>query len=396
MRGARANDPRRWEIRGPAAHTPAGETRRLIIEDATISEAGDPIEATLDLPADWHIVPGFIDAHIHGAMGGDVMDANAEGLARIAAYLPAEGTTSFLATTMTGAPAAIEAALRVAGAYDNVPGAAEMLGVHLEGPFVNADKAGAQPAEYITAPDIDRFERWQAVSGQRIRVVTLAPEVPGGDALITHLAASGVRASIGHSACSAAQTEAAIAAGAARGTHLFNAMNGLHHREPGAACALLTNPAARAEIIADGHHVAPAMVNLAYRTAGATGLMAITDAMRAKGLGDGQYTLGGQPVTVEHGQARLADGTLAGSVLTFDQAFRNLRDYTGCDMAEMIAMSSANAAADLGVADRKGRLASGYDADLVVLDSDFRVCLTVCRGRIAYAGRTAGMAADGP
>ena len=379
----------RWQLRGARVHGDI-DRRCLSIDDSLVTGADDATLPGIELPADWHVVPGFIDAHIHGAMGADVMDASAEALTRIAAYLPAEGTTSFLATTMTGAPAAIEAALRVAGAYDSPPGTAEMLGVHLEGPFVNADKAGAQPAEYITAPDIDRFERWQAVSGQRIRVVTLAPEVPGGDALITHLAASGVRASIGHSACSAARAEAAIAAGAARGTHLFNAMNGLHHREPGAACALLANPVARAEIIADGHHVAPAMVNLAYRTAGAAGLMAITDAMRAKGLGDGQYTLGGQPVTVEHGQARLADGTLAGSVLTFDRAFRNLRDYTGCNMAEAIAMTSANAAADLGVADRKGCLVPGYDADCVVLDAAFNVRLTICRGRIAYRGLIEG------
>ncbi len=384
MRGTLSDDSRRWQIRGPAVHTPVGEARRLVIDDGTISDEPHPVEATLELPEDWHIVPGFIDAHIHGAMGVDVMDGDAAGLARIAAYLPAEGTTSFLATTMTGSAETIEAALRVAASHDSPPGTAEMLGVHLEGPFVNADKAGAQPVAHIATPDIDRFEHWQAASGGRIRVVTLAPEMPGGDALVKHLTRADVRASIGHSACSAAQAEAAITAGAARGTHLFNAMNGLHHREPGAACALLANPAARAEIIADGLHVAPAMVNLAYRAAGASRLMAITDAMRAKGLGDGQYTLGGQRVTVENDQARLADGTLAGSVLTFDQAFRNLHDYTGCDMVDAIAMTSANAAADLGVADRKGRLAPGYDADCVVLDADLTVRLTVCRGRIAY------------
>ncbi|HET7315269.1 N-acetylglucosamine-6-phosphate deacetylase, partial [Salinisphaera sp.] len=206
----------------------------------------------------------------------------------------------------------------------------------------------------------------------------------GGEALVAHLSARGVRASIGHSGCTAAQAEAAIAAGANRGTHLFNAMVGLHHREPGAPCALLTSPGARVEIIADGLHVIPAMVKLAWRAAGSDRLMAITDAMRAKGLGDGDYELGGQPVKVVHGEARLANGTLAGSVLTFDAAFRNLLNFTGCELADAIAMTSTNVARDLGVADRKGVLNEGYDADLVVLDADFKPRITVCRGRIAH------------
>lgn len=373
----------RWCIRGAAVHGQAVNTRRLVVDGARIGR-DDSIESTLDLPADWHVVPGFIDSHIHGAVGADVMDADAAGLARIARYLPAEGTTAFLATTMTGPASVIEQALSVAATFDAPPGAAEMLGVHLEGPFIDPEKAGAQPVEHIAPPDVDVFRHWQALAHDRIRVVTLAPGQPGGDALIAYLARTGVRASIGHSGCSAARAEAAIAAGASRGTHLFNAMGGLHHREPGAACALLANPAARAEIIVDGLHVTPAMVKLAWRAAGSDRLMAITDAMRAKGFGDGDYELGGQPVRVAGGEARLADGTLAGSVLTFDRAFRNLIDYTGCDMAEAIAMTSANAAADLGVAGLKGRLAEGHDADLVVLDAGLNVRLTVCRGRVAY------------
>ena len=382
--GAASNGCARWQLRGATVYTPAGETRALAIDGAHIAlpvHSGGPV---LDLPADWHVIPGFIDAHIHGAMGDDVMDADPAGLARIAAYLPAEGTTSFLATTMTGARSAIEAALATAADHDTAPGQAEMLGVHLEGPFVNPAKAGAQPAEHIADPDIAAFDAWQAASGGRIRVVTLAPEQPGGAVLVAHLAERGVRASIGHSACNAAQAEAAIAAGANRGTHLFNAMDGLHHRTPGAAAALLTNPAARSEIIADGLHVSPAMVKLAYRAAGAGRLMAITDAMRAKGLGDGEYELGGQPVTVKNGEARLADGTLAGSVLTFDSAFRNLRAFTGCDMRAAMGMTSATAAADLGLADRKGQLAPGFDADIVVLDGDGQLRLTVVRGVVAY------------
>ncbi|HET7315540.1 amidohydrolase family protein, partial [Salinisphaera sp.] len=222
---ARASgDPQHtWQLRGARVHGGAREARAITVAGARIG--GDTRTApAVDLPADWHVVPGFIDAHIHGAMGADVMDADADGLARIAGYLPAEGTTSFLATTMTGPVAAIEAALGVAADFATEPGMAEMLGIHLEGPFVDRNKAGAQPVEHIIAPDIALFDRWQAASGQRIRVVTLAPEQPGGEALVAHLSARGVRASIGHSGCTAAQAEAAIAAGANRGTHLFNAM----------------------------------------------------------------------------------------------------------------------------------------------------------------------------
>ncbi|MGN8197296.1 N-acetylglucosamine-6-phosphate deacetylase [Salinisphaera sp. RV14] len=383
MRSSDNEDQRVWQLRGARVHGGATEPQAITIAGTRIS-APDSDAPAIDLPADWHVVPGFIDAHIHGAMGADVMDGDADGLARIADYLPAEGTTAFLATTMTGPAAAIEAALGVTAHFEAAPGAAEMLGVHLEGPFVDRNKAGAQPVDHIIAPDISLFDRWQAAAGGCIRVVTLAPEQPGGEALVAHLGRHGVRASIGHSSCSAAQAEAAIAAGANRGTHLFNAMNGLHHREPGAACALLTDPAARSEIIADGLHVTPAMVKLAYRAAGRDRLMAITDAMRAKGLGDGEYELGGQAVTVANGQARLANGTLAGSVLTFDAAFRNLLDFTGCELADAIAMSSTNVAHDLDVADRKGSLAEGFDADLVVLDAELRVRLTVCRGQVAH------------
>lgn len=372
-----------WQLCGARVH--GHDSHRQAIGIAGSRIAADAAGAnSLDLPADWHVVPGFIDAHIHGAMGADVMDADADGLARIAAYLPREGTTSFLATTMTASSSALDAAMATLADFESAPGAADMLGVHLEGPFVNPDKAGAQPVEHIVAPDIMAFDRWQAVSGGRIKVVTLAPEQPGGDALIAHLARLGVRASIGHSSCSAAGAEAAITAGVTRGTHLYNAMDGLHHREPGAACALLTDSRARSEIIPDGLHVTPAMVKLAYHAAGRDRLMAITDAMRAKGLGDGDYELGGQPVAVENGQARLADGTLAGSVLTFDAGFRHMLDFTGCDLADAVAMTSTNAADSLGVGERKGRLSAGHDADLVVLDADLQVQLTVCRGRVAY------------
>lgn len=374
----------RWQIEGPLIHGCDGHDRQLAMAGEHIVAPAEADGPRLSLPASWHIVPGFIDAHIHGARGADVMDATPAALAAIAGCLPAEGTTAFLATTMTGSAEAIEAALTNVAHFRPRPGQAEVLGIHLEGPFISPDKAGAQPVAHVVPPEIKQFQRWQQASGQQIRVVTLAPEQPGGTDLITWLTAQGIKASIGHSACNAAQAEAAIRAGAGRGTHLFNAMDGLHHRQPGAACALLNAEQTRCEIIADGLHVAPAMVALAHHVLGSRRLMAITDAMRAKGLGDGEHELGGQAVQVRNGQARLADGTLAGSVLHLDAAFRNLLAFTGCQWADAVAMSSTNAAHDLGVAHRKGHLDAGFDADLVVLDEQQQVRLTVCRGQVAH------------
>ena len=390
--GARASQGAEgaWILRGPRVFRGGGvdraHDRSLAIDGGRIAATASPARV-VGLPQDWIAVPGFVDAHTHGAMGADVMDARAASLARIAAYLPTEGTTSFLGATMTNPSAAIEAALEQLGAFRGEPTAAELLGVHLEGPFINAEKAGAQPVEFVQKPCVTTFERWQKLSRGRIRVVTLAPELDGADALIAYLVEHGVRASIGHSACSAAQAQGAIAAGAARGTHLFNMMAGLDHKRPGAPCTLLTNPGARNELIVDGIHVMPEMVELAYQLLGSRRLMAVSDSMRGKGLADGEFLLGGQRVQVSQGAARLVGGppgVLAGSVLAMNRAFQNLIRFTHCSVAEAVWMTSTNAAEDLGVGSRKGRLLEGFDADVVVMDAECNVRLTICRGRPAY------------
>ena len=381
-----------WALTGAALHAEDGVRRDAVLSIAgssigDISAARSTDTTARRLPPDWHIVPGFIDSHIHGAAGADVMDANAAGLHVISRYLPREGTTSFLATTMTASAARIRAALAVVGGFAAPDDGADLLGVHLEGPFISPDKPGAQPAASIIAPDVALFDEWQALCNERIKVVTLAPEIDGAGALIERLRALGIQPSIGHSNCAAATAARALRDGerGGRATHLFNAMSGLHHRAPGAACAVLVDARCRAEIIADGVHVAPAMLALAYRVKTARGLIAVTDAMRAKGLGDGVFELGGQRVTVADGVARLDDGTLAGSVLALDQGLRNLIDACGCTLDEALAMASVNPAVDLGVIARKGTLAPGKDADIAVLDADLNVRLTVCRGRIVFA-----------
>ncbi|HET7577926.1 MAG TPA: N-acetylglucosamine-6-phosphate deacetylase [Bacillales bacterium] len=332
-------------------------------------------------------VPGLIDVHIHGAAGADVMDATPEALETIAGALPAEGTTSFLATTMTLGPDAIEKALVNAGEYGSkqkADGKAEMLGIHLEGPFISAEKAGAQPTKYIAEPDLGLFQKWQKGAGGRIRLVTLAPECEGGLELIRYFTENNIVASVGHSNAVYDEVVRAVEAGASHVTHLYNGMRGLHHREPGVAGAALLLDELMAEVIVDGHHSRPEMVNLAYRQKGKDGLVLITDAMRAKCLKNGTYDLGGQDVTVKDGEARLESGSLAGSVLEMKDAIRNIMAYTGCSLADVVQMGAVNPAKELNVYDRKGSLSPGKDADLVILDQDLDVVMTICRGKVAY------------
>ncbi|MFP8782514.1 N-acetylglucosamine-6-phosphate deacetylase [Planococcus plakortidis] len=327
------------------------------------------------------LMPGFIDIHVHGANGFDVMDADAAALSGIAQALPKEGVTAFVATTMTQTEGRIARAVETAGKYRSAQGEAELLGIHLEGPFLSPEQAGAQNPEHFLKPELDLFNHWQALGGGRIRIVTLAPELEGADKFIAGLEASGVIASIGHSA---ATYEQAVASNAQHVTHLFNQMTAFHHREPGVVGAAMLDSRFRVELIADLIHSHPAAVKLAYQQIGAGRLILITDAMRAKGLGYGNYDLGGQTVVVDETGARIQTGRLAGSVLTMDRALRNVRDLAQCSLPELAQMSSGNAAAALGL-HGKGKIARGMDADLVLMTEALEVELTVCRGEIAFS-----------
>ena len=361
----------------------------VFLEDGKIIEAAPAISKAADAHIEaagknWTLVPGFIDVHIHGAAGYDVMDATLEALSGIAAVLPKEGTTSFLATTMTQSGEAMTAALQNASRFQAGDAQAEMLGIHLEGPFISAKQPGAQPVEYIIAPAMDLFLKWQELSGNRIKLVTLAPEVEGGVEFIRALTKDGVVASIGHSDGTWQEMQQALDAGASRVTHLYNQMSAFHHREPGVVGTALLEDRLNAEIIADFIHSHPKSIELAYRQKGAERLVLITDAMRAKGLEPGVYGLAGQDVIVTATDARLKSGRLAGSILTMDAAVKNVHSATHCTISELVAMTSANAAKELGVTN-KGSIAAGKDADLVVLDENLDVQLTICRGTIAYA-----------
>ncbi|MGD6804059.1 N-acetylglucosamine-6-phosphate deacetylase [Rossellomorea vietnamensis] len=341
----------------------------------------------LDFPSGSKAVPGFIDVHIHGVNGADVMDATEEALDNMARTLPQEGTTSFLATTITQSRNEIEKALKNAGSYihrQKNNGQSEIIGIHLEGPFVNEKKAGAQPKEHITDPDVDVFKKWQSLSQNSIKLVTLAVEQSGGLEMVRYLRDNGVIASIGHSDAAYEEVGEAIEAGANHVTHLFNQMRGLHHREPGVVGAAFLRDELKAEIIADGIHVRPEMIKLAYREKGEKGIILITDSMRAKCLKNGQYDLGGQEVIVQDGKAVLEDGTLAGSILKMSNAVKNMMAYTGCELHEVIEMASVNPAKQLNIFDRKGSIKKGRDADIVILDDKMDILMTFCRGTIAF------------
>jgi N-acetylglucosamine-6-phosphate deacetylase len=335
----------------------------------------------LDFPANYCLIPGRIDLHIHGAQGADVMDATPAALTQICQALAAEGVTGFLATTMTDSPENITRALRNLAQCHRT----EILGVHLEGPFIAPQQIGAHRSEYLLPPDPHWLARWQKDSGGKIRWVTLAPELPGAIDFIRYLCEQGMIAAIGHTQADFAVTESAIAAGASHITHLFNAMRAFHHREPGCVGAALLDARVSAEVIADGHHCHPAALNLALRLKGRDGLVLVTDAMRAKCCEQrDSFDLGGQAVTVQAGAARLKNGTLAGSVLTMTQAAKNMQHFTGCSLSDLIAFTSLNPARLLHREDKKGSIAVGKDADLVVLNECGDVVMTIHQGNIIY------------
>ncbi|ACA39907.1 N-acetylglucosamine-6-phosphate deacetylase [Lysinibacillus sp. VIII_CA] len=327
------------------------------------------------------LLPGFIDMHIHGSAQMDTMDASDEGLHIMAQSLLKEGTTSFLATTMTQSFDKIERAIVNVAQFQPKSDEAEVLGLHIEGPFVSKQRAGAQPLDYIVQPDMEVIKKWQALSGQKIKQITLAPEEPNGMAAVQSLSESGVIVSIGHSDATFEQMQEAVQLGASQGTHLYNQMRPFHHRDPGVVGGVLLVDAIKAELIVDFIHMHEGAVEMAYRLKGADGIILITDAMRAKGMPYGEYDLGGQLVHVTESGAHLSNGSLAGSILTMDQAVRNMRQITNCTLEELVKMSSYNAAQQLKLTN-KGQLTEGYDADAVIVDEHLLLHQTIKAGRI--------------
>lgn len=331
------------------------------------------------------VLPGFIDLHVHGGMGADTMDATPDALATMAQFFAEQGVTGFCPTTMTAPHEQILKAVKnVAAAaplYASTPGA-RVLGIHVEGPYISPLFPGAQPAEYIQEPSLEKFNA--LLDAGPIALITLAPEMNGAAELIKFARDKGVVAVIGHTDASYEECVAAVEWGASQATHTYNAMSGLHHRRPGTLGAVLSLDEIDAQLIADNIHVHPAAMKILSRCKGADRTILITDAMRAAGLDEGNYTLGGQKVTVTEGACRLEDGTLAGSILTMDQALRNFMAATGLSLDQAWAATSRNAARSLGLDDRLGSIGEGYWADIVLLDERYEVVATIVGGEVAY------------
>ena len=325
------------------------------------------------------IVPGFIDVHVHGGDGADFMDAHEEATARILAFHGSRGTTALAATTLSAPRSDLHAAVEtIANVCTERPHGAEIVGVHLEGPFINVQQAGAQDRASIRPADIHEVAALIAQAPRLRWIVTIAPELEGARALIEHFR-DRVLFSIGHTAADHATAVAAMEWGAMHFTHLYNAMTGLHHREPGVVGAALTSVDATAELVADGIHVHPVALRVAV-TAMPHRIALVTDAMRACGLADGTYKLFNYDVTVADGAARLANGTIAGSVLTMDAAVKNMIELAGLPVETVIPLATEAPARIANVADRKGKIERRYDADLVVMNDRFEVERVWARG----------------
>ncbi|GIQ69934.1 N-acetylglucosamine-6-phosphate deacetylase [Xylanibacillus composti] len=329
------------------------------------------------------LIPGFIDLHVHGGGGFDVTSGTAADVAKAARFHASKGTTSWLPTTMTAERAVTEQAVQnIRQAMLSGTGGAEIVGIHLEGPFLNPARCGAQPVDRMRMPSQEELDTYLRLSDHQVRLITIAPELPDALAVIRYARSRGITVSIGHSDATYEQVRAAVAAGASHVTHLFNGMRPLHHREPGVAGAALMLDALTVELICDGIHVRPELIDYVFRTKPQEKIVLITDAIEACGCAEGRYQLGGQEVDVRHGEVRLATTQdLAGSMLTMDQALRNAVQFSGLPLASVLPMLTAHPARQIGIADRKGSIAPGKDADLVVLNDKLEVEAVYVRGK---------------
>lgn len=328
------------------------------------------------------VCPGFINEHIHGIAGADAMDESDDALTTMQKALPKTGVTSFLPTTMTYDKARIEGALqRIRNHVDNGAGA-RVIGAHMEGPFINADYKGSQEAAYIATGDMP----WLAPYQDIIKIMTIAPETVSHSTVVKDMHNAGIILSIGHSAATYEEVEDAVRKfDMYHVPHLFNAMPQLHHRKPGIIGAALTDDKAHCELICDNLHVHPTVQKLVYRLKGPSGIILVTDSLRACLMGDGPSELGGQNVMVKHGEARLADGTIAASVAAMNDVVLNFILASGASIPEAVSMATVNPAKDLGIFDRIGSLEAGKLADITILDSnDFHVKQTLIGGKLVY------------
>ena len=360
----------------------------VVIEDGLVTRIAS--RAGTDLPpghqvdfADCTLAPAFFDIHIHGSAGHDVMEATPEAFTKIGHFLARHGVGAYLPTTVT---ASMETTLRSLSGMAKFIGSLEYgarpLGIHIEGPFLSPHRKGAHPEHLLLTPSVDRFEKmWQASEG-KIRLMTIAPELPEAEEVIAHAASLGVRVSLGHSDADSDAARRGVAAGAVSATHTYNAMRTFDHRNPGLLGEVLANDDLFAELICDGLHVAPNAVRIYWKAKGSERAILITDAMAAAGMPDGNYKLGELDVRVKDGVCLIGEDTLAGSTLTLDRGVKNFAAFTDAPIRDVAALASRNPARMTGFASQAGSLAVGRSADITVLSEENEVVDTILRGEV--------------
>ena len=370
----------RYLIRGGDIVTPSGIRKgAVLIENGVLKRVGrvarsearraETIEATGRF-----VLPGLIDLHVQGAGGSDLPDHDPQAVRKICRSLAAYGTTAFLATTVIDTTARAQPHIRrIVRSIERRPPGARILGIHLEGPFISPDKKGMIQDRFIRPPSRDYYERVRKLCAGHLRMMTIAPELPGALDLIADLAGDGTIASLGHTNATYEETVAGIQAGLSHVTHVGNAMRSLHHREPGALGAVLMSDSLTMQLIADGVHLHPEFVAWLIRLKGPSRFALITDGLGAMGLPPGRYRYGSLDYVVENGTARYVDGTLIGTALTQLQLVRRARDFAALPLHEAVNMASLYPARILGAADRKGSLEAGKDGDLLVCDRELNV-----------------------
>jgi N-acetylglucosamine-6-phosphate deacetylase len=363
---------------------------RLIIDGPSIAAVGTP--DMIEIPSGAErvdapqmlVTPGFIEPHIHGGGGVDLMDGRYESLNVVSRILPRHGTTSFLATTVSSTPDVLTSAIEkigkhIAGTFDG----AQPLGIHLEGPFISPAKRGTHKEGNIRVPDRFLFQKWIDAADTSLRLVTLAPELPGAHELLRIARDSGIIVAMGHSNATLKEAHSAVEEGVCYAVHTFNAMRAFAHRDPGIVGEVLSDDRVFAEIIADGIHVDPSVVRLFARAKGRTRILLVTDAVSAMDMPDGRYVLGNDAVDVIGGVCRDAEGRLAGSTLTQEVALRNFIEWSGWLFEDALLGLTLNPARALNL-DKKGVLEPGADADVVLMDSTFRAMKTFVKGRLVF------------
>ncbi len=376
----------RFALHPQRIFTPTGiaYNQYVIVNDGKIEAITEtkPLDCDVTELEGQTLVPGFIDIHIHGRAGADVMDATPQALQTIADALPKTGVVAWVGTTVTAPWQDIINALQQVREFcqQSKQVGAKLLGSFLEGPYFTEAYRGSHPTQYLQAPSIAALAELKEVAGDSLIRVALAPEYQGSDEAIQWLTAEGIKTSIAHTSANFEQVTTAHQHGVDCGVHLFNGMSGLHHREPGCAGAVLFHDML-AELIADGIHVHPVMMQLAYRMKGYQQLALITDCMRAGGLSDGKYQLGAQMITVTNGEARTDDGSLAGSTCSLDQALRNMIMLAGVPEWEAVQMATSVPAKYVGIDDKLGFIKPGYNASFALLDPQFQIQATLIDGQ---------------